>query len=59
MLRANLETVVLQLKKLKLGSPKELLAMALDPPAISGIERAVANLKEVKFSLTFIYLLLL
>lgn len=47
MLRSNLETVVLQLKKLNLGTPKELLSMALDPPVVSGIERAVANLKEV------------
>ncbi|XP_035715225.1 ATP-dependent RNA helicase TDRD9 isoform X2 [Folsomia candida] len=47
MLRSNLETVVLQLKKLNLGTPKELLSMALDPPVVSGIERAVANLKEL------------
>jgi len=49
MLRSNLETVVLQLKKLNAGAPKKLLAMALDAPPISGIERAVANLKEVSY----------
>ncbi len=54
MLRSNLETVVLQLKKLNLGTPKELLSMALDPPVVSGIERAVANLKEVKSQTTTI-----
>lgn len=47
MKRSNLETVVLSLKKLSLGTPKELLSMALDPPDLSGIERAVATLKEV------------
>ena len=48
MLRASLEYVVLQVKNFNMGSPRELLCLALDPPAISGIERAIANLKEVK-----------
>jgi len=45
--KASLEAVVLQVKMLDMGSPKSVLALAVDPPKISGIRRAVANLKEV------------
>jgi HrpA-like RNA helicase len=45
--KASLEAVVLQVKILNMGSPEEILAIALDPPRQSGIGRAVANLKEV------------
>lgn len=44
---SSLENVILRVKKFNMGSPRELLCLALDPPSISGIERAVANLKEV------------
>ena len=47
MLRASLEFVILQIKTLNMGSPRELLCLALDPPPESYIERAVDNLKEV------------
>lgn len=47
MLRSSLECVVLQAKLLKMGSPKAILAAAVDPPSESNIGRAVANLKEV------------
>ena len=47
MQKSALEQVVLQIKILNMGSPKEILSLALNPPELSGIERAVANLKEV------------
>ncbi|CAG7827817.1 unnamed protein product, partial [Allacma fusca] len=47
MLKSALESVVLQVKYFDMGSPKDILCLALDPPEISGIERAVSNLKEV------------
>jgi len=45
--KASLESVVLDVKILNMGSPVEVLALAVDPPKKSGIGRAVANLKEV------------
>jgi len=45
--KASLEAVVLQVKILNMGSPEEILALAIDPPKLSCIGRAVANLKEV------------
>jgi hypothetical protein len=47
MLRSGLEALVLRVKTLDMGSPKEILSLALEPPKLSGIERAVVNLKEV------------
>ena len=47
MLRSGLENVVLRVKTLDLGSPQEILSLAIDSPQLSGIERAVVNLKEV------------
>lgn len=47
MKKSSLEYVVLQIKSLNMGSPQEMLSLALDAPNVSGIERAVANLKEV------------
>ena len=47
MTKSSLENVVLRVKKLGMGSPKAMLALALDPPKLRGIQRAVANLKEV------------
>ena len=39
MVRAPLEKVILDTKLLEFGAPKELLALALDPPDISNIYR--------------------
>ncbi|CAG7724752.1 unnamed protein product [Allacma fusca] len=47
MQKSALEDVVLQVKTLDMGSPQEMLCLALNPPEMSGIERAVATLKEV------------
>jgi len=47
MLRAGLESVIVRVKNFGMGSPKDLLSFALDAPPLSGIERAVVNLKEV------------
>ena len=47
MKKSSLESVVLHAKMLNMGSPVAILALAIDPPKISGIRRAVANLKEV------------
>lgn len=47
MARCPLEHVILQVKLLDLGEPKTVLAAALSPPEIQGIERTVLLLKEV------------
>lgn len=47
MLRSSLESVVLQVKLLDMGSPKSVLALSVDPPEETNIQRAVSNLKEV------------
>lgn len=47
MLRCPLEKVVLQSKQLQMGEPKAILALALDPPNLSDIERTILVLKEV------------
>ncbi|XP_008556380.3 probable ATP-dependent RNA helicase spindle-E [Microplitis demolitor] len=44
--RAPLEQVVLRSKIIDLGSPKALLALALDPPDLSNLARTVLLLKE-------------
>ena len=49
MKESGLESVILRIKSINLASPKEMLSLALDPPAFSLIERAVVNLKEVWF----------
>lgn len=48
MLKSSLEQVVLRVKTLNMGSPRDILSLAIDPPKLSGIERAIVNLKEVK-----------
>ena len=47
MLSSTLESVVLRLKSFGMGNPKHLLSFAIDVPALSSIQMAVANLKEV------------
>jgi len=49
MLRCPLEIVVLKCKILDIGEPRAVLSLAMDPPDISNIERAILLLKEVRF----------
>lgn len=51
--RASLESVILNVKLLQMGSPLEVLANAIDPPKQSGIARAICNLKEVTSKVLF------
>lgn len=46
-LRSPLETVVLKTKMLDLGEPKAILALAMDPPDLSSIEKTILKLKEL------------
>ncbi|XP_015171720.1 PREDICTED: probable ATP-dependent RNA helicase spindle-E [Polistes dominula] len=46
MLRAPLENIFLQAKVLNMGEPKAILALCLDPPDLSNIERTILLLKE-------------
>eukprot|EP00731_Ephydatia_muelleri_P027282 Em0019g155a len=47
MQRAPLESVILHVKKLDLGEPCTILSLALQPPNLFDIQRAVVNLKEI------------
>lgn len=47
MTRSCLESVVIRLKELEMGSPLELLALAIDPPRKSAVVDAVLFLKEL------------
>lgn len=47
MCRSPLETVVLKSKQLNMGSPQEVLALAMDRPALSDIQNTILLLKEV------------
>lgn len=47
MLRSPLESCVLKAKQLDLGSPSEILALAMSPPNLSDILNTVLMLKEV------------
>ncbi|XP_015515166.1 probable ATP-dependent RNA helicase spindle-E [Neodiprion lecontei] len=47
MLRAPLENLILSAKLLDMGEPKAILALSLDPPDLSNLERTVLLLKEV------------
>lgn len=47
MQRIGLETVVLKIKVLDMGSPLQMLAQALDPPDMSKVIDAVLHLKEL------------
>ncbi|XP_076234970.1 tudor domain containing 9 protein spindle E [Calliopsis andreniformis] len=46
MLRAPLENLVLKAKVLDMGEPKAILALSLDPPDLSNLERTILLLKE-------------
>jgi ATP-dependent RNA helicase TDRD9 len=47
LLQESLDRVVLQSKKLNIGEPKAILALALEPPNINDIEVTILKLKEV------------
>lgn len=47
MLTNPLENIILKAKQLNLGSPEEVLALALDKPYLNDIHEAVLRLKEM------------
>ena len=47
LVQQSLDRVILQAKKLNIGEPKAILALALEPPDINGIEITILKLKEV------------
>lgn len=47
MLRAPLENVVLKTKLLDMGPPRQILALAIDPPNLSDIDNTILLLKEL------------
>ncbi|CAF1670420.1 unnamed protein product [Rotaria magnacalcarata] len=47
LLQESLDRVILQAKKLNIGEPKSILALALEPPNINDIEVTILKLKEV------------
>ena len=51
-LRIPLDKVILDVKMLDMGSPKELLALAIDPPKIENMQKTVLSLKEMGALLT-------
>ena len=52
MLRVPLTKVVLDVKMLNMGSPKQLLALAMDPPEIQSLQKTIIELKEMGALLT-------
>jgi ATP-dependent RNA helicase TDRD9 len=47
LVQESLDRIVLQAKKLNIGEPKAILALALEPPNINDIEVTILKLKEV------------
>ena len=47
MRRAPLDKIILDTKCLDMGPPKELLALALDPPNLGNIKMTILHLKDV------------
>ena len=47
LVQQSLDRVILQAKKLNIGEPKAILALALEPPNINDIEITILKLKEV------------
>ena len=47
MIRAPLEKVILDTKLLDFGAPKELLALAIEPPKLKNIHKTTMRLKEI------------
>lgn len=52
MVTSPLENIVLKTKQLNLGSPEEVLALAMDKPYLDEIHNAVLRLKEMGAMLT-------
>lgn len=52
MIRAPLEKVILDTKLLDFGPPKELLALAMEPPKLKNIHKTTMRLKEIGALLT-------
>ena len=46
-IRSPLQNVILKAKLLEMGSPVEILALALDPPNLNDIHNSISLLKEV------------
>lgn len=47
MVTSPLDNVVLKAKHLKFGTPKEILALAMNPPKLDNIEQSIVRLKEM------------
>ena len=47
MQRVPLTKVVLDVKMVDMGSPKELLALAMDPPDVLSLHKTILSLKEM------------
>ena len=52
MKRAPLDKLILDTKQLEYGSPKELLALAMDPPELQNIKKTIMSLKQTGALLT-------
>lgn len=57
-LRCNLESLILSTKLLNMGSPKAVLALAMNPPDLENIFKTVLILKEVYIILYYVFILL-
>ena len=55
MQRVPLTKVVLDVKMLEMGPPKDLLALAMDPPDLRSLQRTVVDLKEMGALLTTVH----
>lgn len=57
LVQESLDRVILQAKKLNIGEPKAILALALEPPNINDIEITILKLKEVcyKKNISFLF----
>ena len=52
MKRIPLTKVVLDVKMLNMGSPKQILALAIDPPDVENLQKSIIGLKEIGALLT-------
>lgn len=55
--RTSLENLILNTKLLRMGSPKNILGLAMDPPDLSNINKTILLLKEVRFVLFFLLII--
>lgn len=54
-LRLPLEELCLRIKVYNLGSIRSVLSTALDKPSSQMIDNAISSLKEVKYTMKYIY----